>query len=95
MAFSKFNARVAQWPLIKQLQNKDALALGGTASSARSQTLTPRTDKADRVVQSVCPYCAVGCGQLIYVQDEKVIDIESHTYLLMKLEISYGSIREI
>ena len=31
---------------------------------------------ADRVVQSVCPYCAVGCGQKVYVKDEKVIQIE-------------------
>jgi formate dehydrogenase major subunit len=35
-----------------------------------------RTATADRVVQSVCPYCAVGCGQLVYVQDEKITDIE-------------------
>jgi len=38
--------------------------------------LQPRTATADRVVQSVCPYCAVGCGQLVYVKDEKIIDIE-------------------
>jgi formate dehydrogenase major subunit len=38
--------------------------------------MAPRTATADRVVQSVCPYCAVGCGQRIYVKDEKVIQIE-------------------
>jgi formate dehydrogenase major subunit len=38
--------------------------------------MAPRTSTADRVVQSVCPYCAVGCGQRIYVKDEKVIQIE-------------------
>jgi formate dehydrogenase major subunit len=38
--------------------------------------LTPRTATADRVVGSVCPYCAVGCGQLVYVKDEKVVQIE-------------------
>jgi formate dehydrogenase major subunit len=38
--------------------------------------LTSRTSTADRVVQSVCPYCAVGCGQRIYVRDEKVVQIE-------------------
>lgn len=26
--------------------------------------------------QSICPYCAVGCGQKIYVQDGRIIDIE-------------------
>ena len=31
---------------------------------------------ADRVVQSVCPYCAVGCGQRVYVKDERVVQIE-------------------
>src|SRR6201999_3850720 len=31
---------------------------------------------ADRTVGSICPYCAVGCGQLVYVKDEKIIDIE-------------------
>jgi formate dehydrogenase major subunit len=36
----------------------------------------PRTKTADRVVQSVCPYCAVGCGQKVYVKDEKVVQIE-------------------
>jgi formate dehydrogenase major subunit len=28
------------------------------------------------VVKSVCPYCAVGCGQNVYVRDEKVIQVE-------------------
>ena len=35
-----------------------------------------RTTTADRVVKSVCPYCAVGCGQLVYVQNGKITDIE-------------------
>ena len=47
-----------------------------TAASGRTQALEPRTSGADQVVQSVCPYCAVGCGQLVYVKDEKIIDIE-------------------
>jgi formate dehydrogenase major subunit len=46
------------------------------AQSTRSATLTPRTTKADTVARSVCPYCAVGCGQLIYAKDNKVIQIE-------------------
>ncbi len=28
------------------------------------------------MVQSICPYCAVGCGQKVYVKDEKVVQIE-------------------
>ena len=58
------------------MQTRDAEALGSTASSTRSQSLAPRTASADRVVSSVCPYCAVGCGQLVYIKDNKVIDIE-------------------
>jgi formate dehydrogenase major subunit len=46
------------------------------ALSARSEGLAPRTLSADRVVSSICPYCGVGCGQLVYVKDEKIIDIE-------------------
>jgi formate dehydrogenase major subunit len=52
------------------------LGLGRAARSRRSEELTPRTKTADRVVQSVCPYCAVGCGQRVYVKDEKVVQIE-------------------
>jgi formate dehydrogenase major subunit len=61
-------------PLVRQLQ--EPLGLGAAAQSRRSETLTPRTKKADRVVQSVCPYCAVGCGQKVYVKNEKVVQIE-------------------
>src|SRR5690242_15200236 len=35
-----------------------------------------RTDTADKIVGSVCPFCAVGCAQRVYVKDEKVIQIE-------------------
>jgi formate dehydrogenase major subunit len=62
-------------PLLRQLAG-DPLALGDAAKSARSEQLVPRTKTADRVVQSVCPYCAVGCGQKVYVRDEKVTQIE-------------------
>ncbi|MBV9681041.1 MAG: dehydrogenase [Solirubrobacterales bacterium] len=62
-------------PLARQLAG-DRLGLGRAAQSVRSQQLTARTKGADRVVQSVCPYCAVGCGQKVYVKDEKVIQIE-------------------
>jgi len=68
--------KISEWPVLKQFQRRDPHALGETAASARSHSLAPRTKGADRVVGSVCPYCAVGCGQLIYVKDEKIIDIE-------------------
>ena len=62
-------------PFIRQLGG-DPLGLGRSAQSARSERLAPRTRTADRVVQSICPYCAVGCAQKVYVKDEKVIQIE-------------------
>jgi formate dehydrogenase major subunit len=62
-------------PVLRQLAG-DPLGLGRAAQSARSRQLAPRTKTADRVVQSICPYCAVGCGQKVYVKDEKVIQIE-------------------
>jgi formate dehydrogenase major subunit len=62
-------------PLLRQL-TIDRLGLGIAARSRRSRELIPRTRTADRVVQSICPYCAVGCGQKVYVQDEKVVQIE-------------------
>jgi len=67
---------IASWPVARQLQGHDPLGLGAAAKSARTEALTPRTETADRVVGSICPYCAVGCGQLVYVKDEKVTQIE-------------------
>ncbi len=58
------------------MQAGDMLGLDKTAASDRSVNLMARTKGADKVVGSVCPYCAVGCGQLIYLKDEKIIDIE-------------------
>jgi len=63
--------------LLRQLRTKDRLALREAARSGQSETLAPRTRDADRVAKSICPYCAVGCGQRVYVKDEKVIQIES------------------
>ena len=44
--------------------------------SRRTDALSPRVAQADKVVKSVCPYCAVGCGQNVYVKDDRVIQIE-------------------
>jgi formate dehydrogenase major subunit len=54
----------------------DRLGLGAAAQSRHSRELRARTATADRVVQSICPYCAVGCGQKVYVKDEQVVQIE-------------------
>src|SRR6185295_14634050 len=62
--------------LLRQLRTKDHLGLGEAARSGESERLAPRTRSADRVAKSICPYCAVGCGQRVYVKDERVIQIE-------------------
>ena len=62
--------------LLEQLRARDAKADGETAFSRRTIELRPRTASADRVVKSICPYCAVGCGQLVYVSDGEVSHIE-------------------
>jgi formate dehydrogenase major subunit len=64
------------WPIVRQIKNGDIFGLGATAASSRTDQLMARTTQADRVVGSVCPYCAVGCGQLVYIKNEKIIDIE-------------------
>jgi formate dehydrogenase major subunit len=65
-----------RWALVRQLREGDPLGLGRSARSRRSAGLRPRTAEADRVVASVCPYCAVGCGQRVYVKDERIVQIE-------------------
>ena len=62
-------------PLLGQLRG-DPTARGKAVKSSRSKELQPRTATADRMVRSICPYCAVGCGQRVYVKDQRVIQIE-------------------
>ena len=67
---------VSDWPVARQVARLDPVGLGESAWSQRTRDLAPRTASADRVARSVCPYCAVGCGQLVYVKDERIVDIE-------------------
>ena len=62
---------IESWPVVRQLKG-DPMA----AQSPRSATLRPRTETADEVVKSICPYCAVGCGQRVYVRGGAVTQIE-------------------
>jgi formate dehydrogenase major subunit len=66
--------RLGSWPVYRQLTGTDRRGLGAAAASGRFREA--RTGGADQVVKSVCPYCAVGCGQNVYVKDEKVIQVE-------------------
>ena len=65
-----------EWPVLRQLRGPACPGRGPAARSRRTEELTPRTSTADRVVGSVCPYCAVGCAQRVFVKDEKVVQIE-------------------
>jgi formate dehydrogenase major subunit len=67
---------VQSWPVCRQLTGADLLGRGKAVESPSHVSLTARTASADRVARSVCPYCAVGCGQQVYVKDEKVVQIE-------------------
>ncbi len=69
---------IESWPVYRQLTGDDPLGRGKAAQSRHSLTLTPRTAEADHVAHSVCPYCAVGCAQKVYVKDEKVVQIEGN-----------------
>ena len=65
-----------KWPIVRQLQAGDVKGLGASAFSERTENLHARTKTAHQVVRSICPYCAVGCGQLVYVKDHRILDIE-------------------
>lgn len=62
------------WSIPRQLAGQDPL--GKAAESEGSRTIRPRLEEADRVGTSICPYCAVGCAQLIYAKGDDVIQIE-------------------
>jgi formate dehydrogenase major subunit len=67
---------LSNWPVLRQVRERDTRALGLTARSPRSETLRARTEASERVVPSVCPYCAVGCGQKIFVREGRITQIE-------------------
>ena len=67
---------LGSWPLVRQLTEHDPLGVGKSVRSRRSESLRARIDDADAVASSICPYCAVGCGQQVYVKGGEVVQIE-------------------
>jgi formate dehydrogenase major subunit len=63
-----------RWPLIQQLRNRTN-GTGIEAMTDRTRNLHPKTSSAE-VARSICPYCGVGCGQLVYHKEGKLISIE-------------------
>jgi formate dehydrogenase major subunit len=58
---------VENWPVYRQLTGPDRLGRGAAVRSPHTEHAIPRTHAATRMTTSVCPYCAVGCGQRVYV----------------------------
>jgi formate dehydrogenase major subunit len=65
---------LSRWPLIQQIRT-GANGNGIESMSERTRNLRPKTDGAD-VARSICPYCGVGCGQLVYHKKGELISIE-------------------
>lgn len=67
---------ILSWPVARQILHR-ADGTGAEAMSERTLHLRPKNDGAE-VAHSVCPYCAVGCGQLVFHKDGKLISIEGN-----------------
>jgi formate dehydrogenase major subunit len=65
---------LSRWPVVKQIKTGGD-GTGPEAMSEQTRNLGPRTAGAE-VARSVCPYCGVGCGQLIYHKNNKLVSIE-------------------
>jgi formate dehydrogenase major subunit len=65
---------LSRWPVIQQIRNGSD-GTGIEAMTERTRHLQPRNSDA-QVARSVCPYCGVGCGQLVYHKQGKLISIE-------------------
>ncbi|MBK6311622.1 MAG: dehydrogenase [Candidatus Microthrix sp.] len=65
-------------PVLDQLTGGGGDPLGEGAFSTRTRELSSRTADADQVTTSVCPYCAVGCSQRVYVRDGRITNIEGN-----------------
>lgn len=72
--FGEIRSFLATWSLPRQAVGQSARS--AAAVSAESQRLRPRLVDADRIGTSICPYCAVGCAQLFYAKDGKIVDVE-------------------
>ncbi|MDP9161985.1 MAG: hypothetical protein M3O09_17385 [Acidobacteriota bacterium] len=65
---------LSRWPLIKQIRTGSD-GTGAESMSDATRNLRPKHQGA-QVTRSICPYCAVGCGQLVYHRHNKLISIE-------------------
>jgi formate dehydrogenase major subunit len=63
-----------RWPVARQLIHGGD-GTGPEAMTAATVGLRPKTEGA-AVARSVCPYCGVGCGQLVFHRHGQIVSIE-------------------
>jgi len=63
-----------RWPLVRQIQTGTD-GTGAEAMSRRTRELLPKHQDAE-FTRSLCPYCGVGCGQMVFHKDGELISIE-------------------
>lgn len=68
------NDLLSRWPVYRQIRS-GANGNGQESWSDRTRSLQPKTANAE-VSRSICPYCGVGCGQLIYHRNGRLVSIE-------------------
>jgi anaerobic selenocysteine-containing dehydrogenase len=71
---TSLTALLSKWPLIRQIRER-TYGTGLEVLSDKTRAMHARIDDA-HVARSICPYCGVGCGQLIYHKDGRLISIE-------------------
>ncbi len=69
-----FRNRLSRWPLIQQIHT-GANGTGPEVMTERTRELRPK-NHGTQVSRSICPYCGVGCGQLVYHKEGKLVSIE-------------------
>jgi formate dehydrogenase major subunit len=71
---ASLGALLSKWPLMRQIrERRDGTGL--ESMSDKTRAMHARTDGAS-IARSICPYCGVGCGQLVYHKDGKLVSIE-------------------
>jgi len=72
------------WPVLKQIKSGSLRGTGEEAMSARTLNLVPKNHDAE-VARSVCPYCGVGCGQIIFHKGADTFQLHTHPGRLRKV----------
>jgi len=65
---------LARWPVVRQM-TEGGDGTGPEAWSQQTRDIAPRNHDCE-TARSICPYCGVGCGQIVYHKEGKLISIE-------------------